>query len=494
MRYKTNNHVVSDFTGMPTGSPYRQWLQSKYNCVRENTDKWGFHFSERHLQCIWSDPNLRPPIIGTRQGEQVTVIDPGRWNLEAGPDFLDAVLLLGPERRRVQGDVEIHIHPADWHNHAHANDPHYKRVVAHVTYSPKALTPNTLPPGTVEISLRDTLATIPGFAFESIDVTAYPYAALPDSPRPCAIAIKSIGPNQKGTILESAGAHRLQMKAQRISSQLLDGSPDEVLYREICGALGYKQNTSACRELADCVPFEALSIHDTLTGYAILLGVAGLIPEKLSPRWSETTRAFVRKIWDAWWQHQAAWQPCVMPEKRWTLAGLRPHNHPIRRLAALAGFACNPITPSIQVASIKLEDPKKWRREIVKLLKPPAPLDYWHHHIALDSPQRERPIAIIGKGRLSALCSNVFLPFCAACGHDVTTLIQSLPPEQSNSIIRQTAHALFSRDHNPDIYSKSGLRQQGLIQIFHDFCLNDRSGCANCPFPESVKSFSFGYT
>jgi hypothetical protein len=36
---------------------------------------------------------------------------PGEWNLEAGPDFLNATLLLQPGARRVRGDVEVHVHP-----------------------------------------------------------------------------------------------------------------------------------------------------------------------------------------------------------------------------------------------------------------------------------------------------------------------------------------------------------------------------------------------
>jgi hypothetical protein len=34
--------------------------------------------------------------------------------MEPGPDFLGAVLRIGPERRRIRGDVEIHLRPSDW--------------------------------------------------------------------------------------------------------------------------------------------------------------------------------------------------------------------------------------------------------------------------------------------------------------------------------------------------------------------------------------------
>ena len=92
--------------------------------------------SERHVQAIWYDGTLRPDGLRTADGAQVRVVDPGRWNLEAGPDFLDAVLEIGGERRRVRGDVEVHVRAADWSAHGHGHDPAYAGVVAHVTWHP----------------------------------------------------------------------------------------------------------------------------------------------------------------------------------------------------------------------------------------------------------------------------------------------------------------------------------------------------------------------
>ena len=80
---------------------------------------------------------------------------------------------------------------------------------------------------------------------------------------------------------------------------------------------------------------------------------------------------------------------------------------------------------------------------------------------------------------------NVFIPFLAAVDlKDVLDgpLLDQLPDEADNDIVRQTALSLFGPDHAPSLY-RNGLRRQGLIQIFHDFCLNDRSRCAECSLP-----------
>jgi len=481
----TANYTTQNEAGMPSSAAYTALFHPPPSTLHESQNS-AFTYTERHLQCIWFDPRLRPQALTTSGGETITVLDPGRWNREAGPDFLDAVLLLGPERRRIQGDVEIHIHPADWNHHKHANDPHFNKVVAHVTYTPATKPIKTLPPGTVEISLKKLLAAIPSFSFESIDVTAYPYSTLPDTPRPCAVEMHKHTPHEIGTILEAAGARRLQIKANRLKAKLKQTTPDQLLYSEILGALGYKQNTAICRQLAETVSYQTISKLTPLDGYALLLGVSGLIPAKPSPHWDNHTKTFIRKVWNAWWPQQTRWQNTLIPKSAWKLSSIRPQNHPIRRLAAAAALACSKTPPSQYIEKSFQHSSAAAQQTITDIFTAPPPIDYWHRHISLASKQREKPIAIIGKARLSALNINILLPYLAATGHNIRSTAENLPPEQSNTIIRQTAHALFGRDHDPDLYSKSALRQQGLIQIFHDFCLTDRSACRNCPLPAAL--------
>ena len=84
------NYSTDAISGMPSAEIYRQILTTAPAHVRESGGRTGFAFSERHLQCVWMDANLRPTSLTTRDGEALSVVDPGRWNLEAGPDFLDA--------------------------------------------------------------------------------------------------------------------------------------------------------------------------------------------------------------------------------------------------------------------------------------------------------------------------------------------------------------------------------------------------------------------
>ena len=55
-------------------------------------------------------------------GRTLRVHHPGTLNPDSGPDFLQAVLSFGPGKR-LRGDVEIHIRPADWRRRGHTSDP-----------------------------------------------------------------------------------------------------------------------------------------------------------------------------------------------------------------------------------------------------------------------------------------------------------------------------------------------------------------------------------
>lgn len=448
--------------------------------VREPAGRFkAFPYSERHLQCVWSDASLRPGALKSHRGEEVVVEDPGAWNLEAGPDFVGAALRIGPERRRVRGDVEIHIHPSDWQRHGHGMDSNYSRVVAHVTFFSAPLAEEKLPAGCVQIALRDALAMNPAFAFESIDTTAYPYAMRAAVP-PCSSEMSGWSAEEKAALLDAAGEERLRRKAERLIGAIAERGADQVLYEEVMHALGYKNNKSPFRRLAEIVTLDELrrsSAGDARAAYALLAGVAGLLPKNLRSEWDEETRRFVREVWDEWWKCEDEWGSQALLRSHWKLSGLRPMNHPLRRLMAAAQLFV--AGDSMQLA---LDFAAAARR---------AHDGYWSFREGFAGKRSAMPLQLIGDERADAITINVITPFLAAIGKQNLFeggLLDRLPVEGDNALLRQTAHHLFGPDHPAKLYA-TGRRRQGLLQIFHDYCLNDRSRCATCLFPKLLQAF-----
>ncbi|MDD5707443.1 MAG: DUF2851 family protein [Kiritimatiellae bacterium] len=435
------------------------------------------HWSERHLQCVWSDRALRPALLVTDAGENVEVAEAGRWNLEAGPDFLDAVLLVGAERRRLAGDVEVHIRPSDWTQHRHAADPRYARVVAHVTFFPGALPDAALPAGALRIALRDALLTRPAFSFDDIDLSAYPHAVIPATPRPCSAALGS-DPTRWRALLYAAGLHRLDLKTRRLTARVeRSHNSRQVLYEEVMAALGYKQNTGVCRRLAQALPLSAWPASEApLTHYARLLGLAGLLPPPDAAE-DGAARLWLRHLWDLWWRHPA---PPPAPPLVWHLHALRPSNHPARRLAAAAALFGGGQELEEIWRDLPLESPVTWFATVRRRLIRRTRMREWERRQMLTGPEGGPAGALIGESRAAAIVTNVLVPFVGATAQLPEPFFAALPPETVSAPMRATAAHLFGRDHNPALYAGHGLLQQGLLQIYADFCLNARDGCANC--------------
>jgi hypothetical protein len=442
MIYQIPQEIAALFAG---AAAYRKLISPGE--VRETASRY-FPYTERHLHALWFDDRLRSGSLKTSRGEPVTVENPGRWNLEAGPDFSSAVLLIGREKRRVAGDAEIHIFPNDWKNHRHHADPRYGNVRFHITWFAGKVDESIFPPGTVHIVLADSCTA----DLDSIDLSAYPY----HEPRAAAkFPMAGELPDEMIRILESAGEERLWQKTQRMAWLIQRRGEAQALYEETAAALGYKHNKAPFRKLAQSLPLEALAPYgaDWKTVYAVMLGISGLLPSQPEPRWPEASKKELRSLWDCWWREQHKWEEIVSLNKsEWRLAGVRPLNHPVRRLAALAQWA----------AASLFSAPRLDRGAFSQGLEP----CFWNKQLGWSG--KEIPAELVGQDRAQAIFLNVIVPYRLATGDSI--VLQNLPVEPMNSVIRETAYTLFGPDHSPKLY-RTALARQGLIQMFHDFVL-----------------------
>ncbi len=463
--------------------PYNLLKFNELRHVAESSPRYArrFRWNERHLKCIWFDDALRPDNLILASGETLTVLDPGRWNLEAGPDFIDASLRIDPGARVVRGDVEVHIYPTDWDSHRHADNPAYANLVLHVSWfsTPDA---KTLAPEIPLLPLARPMQARPWLSIDDIDLQAYPHNALPESPRPCQPYLFG-SPDYAEHLLRSAGYHRMQNKTLSIARRLEDiGDRDQIFYEEIMAALGYKQNKMAFRALADAMPLARLSESRDFN-LALLLGTGALLPDPDTLENGDSA-AYARSLWDIWWR--SGLEPA--PEIRWTLHALRPNNHPVRRIAAAAALFTGATSLMRRIDALGTIPSDTWMRAVLKSMQESTAWPFWNRHVLFDSdPRAKQHCALLGSRRASAILANVIIPFYAAEKGIAPDLFRSLPPEDLSSPMRTAAWYLFGRDHNPALYAGDGILQQGLLQIYLDFCLSAKPGCQGCRLFQKIE-------
>ena len=129
-------------------------------------------------------------------------------------------------------------------------------------------------------------------------------------------------------LLHQAALVRLQSKASQFQARARQAGWEQSLWEGLFRGLGYKHNIWPMQRLAELKPKWTT---DTLLGLqARLLGLSGLLPAELTRTGSDT---YLRQIWDHWWRERESFADSILPKSLWHLHGLRPANHPQRRLA-----------------------------------------------------------------------------------------------------------------------------------------------------------------
>jgi hypothetical protein len=413
------------------------------------------------------------------------VLHPGFWNREAGPDFLRAIIRFG-DTKPVSGDVEIDLLPSGWRSHGHATNPAYRQVVLHVVWKAGA-GPVPLPTVALENQLDAPLEELELWVGGAGDMPREWLAGQ------CSAPLRRLSPQQLAEIIQQAAVVRMETKARLLRARARVAGWHAALWEGLFRALGYKHNGWPMQRLAEllCLAEGAARPeppHLREVWEARLLGLAGLLP--LEPR----SGTHARRLWDLWWRERAAFEDHLLPASLWRLNGVRPVNHPQRRLALAACWLSDPswvqrleswfrATPSGPEAE----------HSLTAILRPETP-GFWRRHHTLTAREAFSPLPLLGAGRVNEIAVNVILPWFwarAVAGGDtaarqyVESLLLGWSPGEDNTVLKLARARLF--DGETPVLRNSASLQQGLLQIVRDFCGYSNALCDQCPLPSLLQ-------
>jgi hypothetical protein len=469
------SHIASNF--------YAQWRRRSglASSLREDHPAP----PERLLQVIWHHQRLLRDKLETLDGSPVQVLHPGFWNHEAGPDFRNAVVQIGHESPR-SGDVEIDLHSAGWYSHRHDRNPAFRNVLLHVVWETDRKA--SLPTLALKSLLDSPLSELAQW-LGSDSAQAYPGAFLGH----CCAPLRDLPPAQLADLLHQAALVRLQSKATQFQARARQAGWEQALWEGMFRALGYKHNIWPLQRLAELRT--RLGKNTPLALQARLLGIGGLLPEELT-RVQRSTDNYLRRLWDFWWREREDFADCVLPRSVWRFHGLRPANHPQRRLALAAHWLLAGDLPS------RLE---KWCTMPVKESQLGPALhaalqvvedDFWSWHWTLRSKRLIKPQPLLGATRLTDLAVNVVLPWLwmrAVEGKNEPLRSEMerrylvWPAAEDNAVLRLARQRLLGGASRRALAGAAA--QQGLLQIVRDFCEPSNALCENCHFPELVRQW-----
>lgn len=423
------------------------------------------HLPEIELQAHWFAGDFGREFV-TTAGDCVRVVQFGVWNREAGPDFAEAAVSLNDGEPR-RGCIELDPDARDWERHGHATNPDYDSVVLHVftRRGDGEFFTRTAQHRNVPQVLLDP-ARLDG-------AVANPQPAAREGR--CAGPLRGLPEEKVREVLLGAAHFRLRRKAAALARLRELHGADEALFQALAATLGYRNNKLPFALLAQRLPLRMLRKADAV---ALLFGVSGFLPATDLRAFDAPTRGYVRGLWELWWPRRGEFERLAIEPGLWKLAGQRPANHPQRRLAALAQLVAH--WPKVRTLARRCE-PAAIREFFAKLGD-----EYWDFHYTVNSKSAPRRMALVGESRVVEMLTNVFFPLAIADDEARWIGFQNLAATLTSRRVEVAALRLFGESPLARALLRRAAMQQGLLQIYEDFCTRDASDCERCLFPRQL--------
>lgn len=438
------------------------------------------HVPEALVHDLWRYQRFDAEALTTTDGEPVRILQTGRPNTDAGPDFVNAHVRIGSMDWR--GHVEIHRTSGDWFAHDHHTDARYDSVILHVTLHADVWTGGLL---------RADETTLP-------EIVLYPRLESPlrellhnfrtrhdEDALPCASRWSDVTDETKHKWIDELARERLAAKQSRLARQS-DRTLVERLHERLFAGLGYAKNDEPMSMLARRLPPRLVqSIDDPRNREALHLGVAGLLPKpKDLLDTDRETADYAMELRDRFRRLRVQFDVPTMDRTSWTFFRLRPNNFPPLRIAQAAawyeegGLLAEEPLKTLRSALAEEHAPKALRDRLSA-----TPSAFWRTHYHLTKAASEHDPSL-GPSRTDTLLVNAVLPI----------LLLDAQRQEKPSQRRAAIHVLqaigASKDRVVRRFEKLGtspdsaFEAQGLHQLYREYCTE--GGCLECHIGRSL--------
>jgi len=416
---------------------------------------------ESILHYVWQHKLFTSQNLRTTDDEQVEIIDVGKYNTDAGPDFFNAKIKIG--ETLWAGNVEIHTVSSDWKKHNHHTDKAYDSIILHVVLNAES-----------EVYRIDG-TRIPQLELKFPKQIETNYELLLSEQKwiPCSDKIGSVPAIFIRSWKTALLTERLEQKMNAIESLLNDNNQhwEEAFYITLARSFGFGTNSQAFETLAKSLSLSILGKHkDQLFQLeALLFGQAGLLKIDKPDEYA----AQLKKEYDFL---SSKYDLNPMESSQWKLLRLRPDNFPHVRIAQFASLIHN----STKLFSKIVEN---LNLNYLKKLFECEPSAYWNTSYLFGN-ESSQHIKKIGTQSVNGILINTVVPFifCYASHKkneelkEKAILILEQIPFERNSIITGW--------RNLGIEVENAYDSQSLLQLKKQYCAEKK--CLRCRIGHKV--------
>ncbi|NSW93374.1 MAG: DUF2851 family protein [Bacteroidales bacterium] len=415
---------------------------------------------EEFLHYLWKYGLFDSHSLLDSDGKKISVIHPGEYNRDSGPDFFNARILAGDIEWA--GNVEIHCRSSHFDIHGHNNDHAFDNVILHVVAENDKRVFNARGEEILTVQMK-------------YDESLYErYLDLVNNPAiiACQNEITSLDVFFVRHWLNSVAIERLESKSQAVLKVFRETGNDweETFYRILIRYFGFRVNTEPFEMLANSLPFRIIRKHadNRFQIEALLFGTAGMLEEGL----------FKEALSDDYYSGLVREYKILSSKYSlkplhgwiWKFNRLRPVNFPTVRLSQLSAMLS--VAGGLFSRTAETEDIKQLRHLFEVSASP-----YWDDHYIFGRKSRNLSKKT-GSQATDILLINAVIPVIFSYGRmrdrmeiseRALSFLENIPPEE-NRIISEWSEV--------GIKPESALFSQALIQLRDEYCRKRR--CLEC--------------
>ena len=413
---------------------------------------------EELLHHIWQHRLFSQNGLKTTDGLDLKVVASGELNLNAGPDFHRARILI--DGIEWAGNVEIHVRSSDWLKHHHQNNKAYSNIILHVVF---------------EDDLSESLGAFPtleiGPAISNQILSRYESLIGTKAELACGNQFAQVPDLIRYSWLDALLIERLKRKTEWLHQMqsAVHGDQEQLFQIALFRAFGMKVNAVPFELLAMTIPWKTLAKYkDNLFQLeAILFGKAGFLnfPEEDYQKALSKEYDFIKN------KHGGE----GMNVDLWKFARMHPKNFPTLRIAQLAALfhATGQFLPWFANRSAD---------ETVNGLMV-KPSEYWqsHYRFGKEFPTKGNRI---GKEMGRNILINALVPFYFVLAH------RQAKPELQDKAMQILEQLKPERNAKTKVFENVGFKpanaaeSQALIELKTNYC--DHKKCLNCSIGANI--------
>ena len=289
----------------------------------------------------------------------------------------------------------------------------------------------------------------------------------------CGGYLHSLDTLHRHEILIDAGYDRLMRKYKKIEEIYERTHKDwnQTFYEMMFRTMDSSGNRAAYEQLARIVPYRIIQReqHTQKSVEALLLGTSGLLTAYRDDEYTLSLKSeyfYLARKYDL----------SPMRFKEWRLAGVRPYNHPVLRLAQIAAFLSQ--KDFVVNAIIDCQTPQ----DVERLFGVEASR-YWTSHfipseLTADIPKR------LGREKCYLIGINLVVQLQYAYGSYIgsemlreraISLLEKLPAENNQFLRRWASYG---------VKAGNAFESQALLQLATEYCRAER--CEECPVGANI--------